>query len=334
MATNLISNLVPGLDAAHRTLTLEDGSSGATAPANSILTLEGDGDRYLSFLTPNTASAGLKMVDPEGEDASWLWDHSNRQWVGNAGGTDTLFVKDGQIGIGVTPASGPMLHLQKSAVTGADYNADDLITLERSGSPNINLIGSTSGLPGLLFSDDSRARGSVRYNMALERLEFLTNGGTLAFDLRVDQKAVFAGDVVIKAGRDFVADANDNRLVISGGNANNAGANIVLRGGAASEVDTTVVRGGATELARFDSDGLTLAGSTALIATNNSVSGKASANQVAFGGVDLSAGNTIPSIDTEGTGIESAGSATIDRTIAVEINGTVRYLMASDTAAA
>ncbi len=55
------------------------------------------------------------------------------------------------------------------------------------------------------------------------------------------------------------------------------------------------------------------------------------ANNVVLYSVDLSAGNTILGIRSEGDP-EAASSVTIDRTIAIEINGTVRYLMVSDTA--
>lgn len=44
---------------------------------------------------------------------------------------------------------------------------------------------------------------------------------------------------------------------------------------------------------------------------------------------DLSAGNTIPSVYTEGTAIVGTGTPTADRTIAIRINGTVYYLLAS-----
>lgn len=53
------------------------------------------------------------------------------------------------------------------------------------------------------------------------------------------------------------------------------------------------------------------------------------ADTVQFYSTDLSAGNTIPSFYTEGTGIVGTGTPTANRTIAVRINGTVYYLLAS-----
>jgi hypothetical protein len=52
------------------------------------------------------------------------------------------------------------------------------------------------------------------------------------------------------------------------------------------------------------------------------------ADTVTFYSSDLSAGNTMPSFYTEGT-IVGTGTPTANRTIAVRINGTVYYLLAS-----
>jgi len=58
------------------------------------------------------------------------------------------------------------------------------------------------------------------------------------------------------------------------------------------------------------------------------------ADTVTFYSTDLSAGNTIPSIYTEGTGIVSAntGTTNLSNRIAVRINGTVYYLLAASSA--
>ena len=51
--------------------------------------------------------------------------------------------------------------------------------------------------------------------------------------------------------------------------------------------------------------------------------------------VDLTSGNTIPRVKTEGTGIKTVGTATatLAGTIAIDINGTTVYLMYSAAAA-
>lgn len=55
-------------------------------------------------------------------------------------------------------------------------------------------------------------------------------------------------------------------------------------------------------------------------------------NEIHLSGIDLSAGNTILRLDTEGTGILGVGTPTQDTTVAININGTVYYLLASTSA--
>ena len=59
----------------------------------------------------------------------------------------------------------------------------------------------------------------------------------------------------------------------------------------------------------------------------------AAADKVVISAIDLSAGNTILDINTEGTGVEGSGTPTADKTIAIRVNGNVRYLLASTVAA-
>lgn len=112
-------------------------------------------------------------------------------------------------------------------------------------------------------------------------------------------------------------------------------------GGPTGNIGDFVLGHDNTEYFRIDTSGnlgLNTAtfGSSAsgVLAIANGTQGGALANAIQIISEDLSAGNTILSLRTEGTGIETAGSATINRTIAIKINGTVRYLMASDTVAA
>lgn len=70
-----------------------------------------------------------------------------------------------------------------------------------------------------------------------------------------------------------------------------------------------------------------------ILTIGNGTMGLALANAMQIGSQDLSAGNTMLALQGEGTP-ESAGGATIDRTVAIEINGVTRYFMVSDTAAA
>lgn len=58
----------------------------------------------------------------------------------------------------------------------------------------------------------------------------------------------------------------------------------------------------------------------------------AAANTIRLSAVDLSAGNTMLDIDTEGTGVVGTGTPAADRTIAIGVNGTTYYILASTIA--
>lgn len=77
------------------------------------------------------------------------------------------------------------------------------------------------------------------------------------------------------------------------------------------------------------------AGAGGALAIANGTQGAALADAIQIVSEDLSAGNTIPSIRTEGGGIFSAGTpAAASGSVAIKIDGTVRYFYVSDTAAA
>ncbi len=65
---------------------------------------------------------------------------------------------------------------------------------------------------------------------------------------------------------------------------------------------------------------------------NGTAPSSGSADHTILYSSDLTGGNTIPSIYTEGAGIVGTGTPTQDRTVAVRINGTVYYLNASTSA--
>ena len=76
------------------------------------------------------------------------------------------------------------------------------------------------------------------------------------------------------------------------------------------------------------------ASASGVLAIANGTQGAALANAIQIVSEDLSAGNTIPSIRTEGSGIYAAGTpAAATGSIAMKINGTVYHLTASTTAA-
>lgn len=65
---------------------------------------------------------------------------------------------------------------------------------------------------------------------------------------------------------------------------------------------------------------------------NGTAPSSGSSNHTILYSSDLSAGNTIPSVYTEGTGIVGTGTPTQNRTVAIRVNGSVYYLHASTSA--
>jgi hypothetical protein len=71
-----------------------------------------------------------------------------------------------------------------------------------------------------------------------------------------------------------------------------------------------------------------------VLAIANGTQGGALANAIQIVSEDLSAGNTIPSIRTEGSGIYSVGTTAVPTgSVAIKINGTVLHFEVSTTAA-
>lgn len=109
--------------------------------------------------------------------------------------------------------------------------------------------------------------------------------------------------------------------------------------GGALAFKTNTTTGSLLERARIDNAGNLLLGVTAagasaagVLTLGNGTQGAALANAIQIVSEDLSAGNTIPSIRTEGTGIVGTGTPTQDRTVAIKINGTVIYLLGATVA--
>ncbi len=81
----------------------------------------------------------------------------------------------GQLGIG-TASPSVALDIVRSKVASSDRNTDDAITVENNGTTNINLISANNNSGFLLFSDDVRARGYVKYNHVNDTMSFKTDG--------------------------------------------------------------------------------------------------------------------------------------------------------------
>ena len=100
--------------------------------------------------------------------------------------------------------------------------------------------------------------------------------------------------------------------------------------------------GGLDEVSRITSKGNLLLGTTSqgtnaigVLTLGNGTQGSSLANAVQIVSEDLTPGNTIPSIMTEGGGIYSSGTpAASTGSIAIKVDGTVYYFTVSTTAAA
>jgi hypothetical protein len=75
-------------------------------------------------------------------------------------------------------------------------------------------------------------------------------------------------------------------------------------------------------------------GGAGVLGISNGTQGSATENMIQLVSEDLSAGNTILSLQAEGSGIVGAGitNTTVTTKIAIKINGTVYYLLATTSA--
>jgi hypothetical protein len=199
--------------------------------------------------------------------------------------------------------------------TGFWFPAADTIAASTGGSERMRItsagnvgIGTTS--PGTKLHVQSTSSGAT---IEVARFE---NSGTGA-----NTKATLA----------FYAASTNYGSIISGYGASAPDMNFILPVGGAfrftnvsTDVFTITSAGnvliGTTSSPTTGTQCLTIETETAPTATP--------ADTVTFYSSDLSAGNTMPSFYTEGT-IVGTGTPTANRTIAVRINGTVYYLLAS-----
>ena len=107
-----------GTTAPDRMLHLYGGPSGqATPTTSSLLVLEDDGsNNYISFLNPNTASAGIMWGDPQDSArAQIIYSHADNKMTLNAGGAVHMTITSaGRVFIGDTTASDAQLRVKQS----------------------------------------------------------------------------------------------------------------------------------------------------------------------------------------------------------------------------
>lgn len=92
-----------GVQAPQGRLHVRTGSAGAftTNAAHDDIILEGSGNTGINIFSPNTSYQYLAFGDPEGSNTGYVrYYHGGNQMVLRAGGSDTVYINDGRVGIG------------------------------------------------------------------------------------------------------------------------------------------------------------------------------------------------------------------------------------------
>lgn len=134
-----------------------------------------DGDA-LTYGTGGDLSWTAAGGSPAGSDTQIQFNNS-----GSFGGA-TNFVWDGtNVGIG-TSAPLTKFHVFHNASGGVAPSATlDYMALEDNNNAYIDLINGTSKIVGLIFSDDTFARGQLTYNFSADGMAFITTGAQQAY---------------------------------------------------------------------------------------------------------------------------------------------------------
>ena len=114
----------------------------------------------------------------------------------------------GLVGIGTATPS-VALDLVRSKVANSDRNTDDAITIENNGTTNINIISATNNAGFILFSDDERAKGYMKYTHGDNILSFKTNG-TEKLVIGSGGDLTLTGDEGVSANLYLIADQGDD----------------------------------------------------------------------------------------------------------------------------
>jgi len=153
---------------------------------------------------------------------------SNGHLTLSSNNSERLVIKNtGQIGISTSNPQ-VLLDIVDTPVANSDRNGDDKLTIEHAGTTNINLISAADNSGFLLFSDDTRAQGYIKYDHSTDDL---CVSATDDFWVRANGTESFR--VVGSNGYPQFAGASDIRLTLgSTGTAGNNDSNWVRGEGA------------------------------------------------------------------------------------------------------
>ena len=143
-----------GTAAPDRLLHLYGGASGQATPVSSAqLVLEDNASsNYITFLNPNTGSAGIMWGDPQDSArAQLIYDHSAGAMTFNAGGGEHVRIKsDGNVGIGTTNPSRLLDVNGTTRLRGALYDKNNSYgtsgqVLSTTGSGGVDWVNASGG---------------------------------------------------------------------------------------------------------------------------------------------------------------------------------------------
>ena len=144
------------------------------------LTVANSGEGGITIRSGSSSNGNIFFSDATsgaGEYAGIIdYKHSSNVMTFGTSGAEKLRIDSaGLIGIGTATPS-VALDLVRSKVPSSDRNTDDAITIENNGTTNINIISATDNAGFILFSDDERAKGYMKYTHGSNILSFKTNG--------------------------------------------------------------------------------------------------------------------------------------------------------------
>lgn len=232
---------------------------------------------------------------------------------------------------------------QLNSLTGANTASGDLVTVVDISDTTMGASGTNKKMTLAEFQASPVSAGTANGVTFLNGTKVPTSGAALVFDgTSLGIGTASPGQRLDVSGADGVR----ARVVAT------AGGTSGLTLSSAGNTAYTIKAGNTDNSLRFDQDGtdrLTLANGGNL-GLNTAIFGTSAAGVLSLGtgtapstgpadtvqlfSVDRTAGNTIPGIRCEGNGVTNAGitSTTVTTKIAVQVNGTIYFLLATTNA--